>query len=50
LSYVWSYFGSGHGKGIHDGVNAALKQDIRNEEMRMDGERLQNVANVMAFL
>ncbi len=49
MSYVWSYFGSGHGKGIHDGVNVALKQDIRNEEMGMDGERLHNVTDVMAF-
>jgi hypothetical protein len=23
---VWSYFGSRHGKGVHDGVGAILKQ------------------------
>jgi len=22
---VWSYFGSGHGKGVHDGAGAILK-------------------------
>jgi hypothetical protein len=43
---VWSYFGSDHGKGVHDGVGAALKQEIWKEHMRMDSEQLQNVIDV----
>jgi hypothetical protein len=46
---VWSYFGSGHRKGAHDGVRAILKQEIKKEQLRMDGEKLQNVANVVTF-
>jgi hypothetical protein len=25
----WSYFGSGHNKGVHDGARAVLKQEIK---------------------
>jgi hypothetical protein len=47
---VWSYFGSGHGKGDHDGANVVLKQEIRKEQMNMDSVRLQNATNVLHFL
>jgi hypothetical protein len=33
---VWSYFGSGHGKGDHNGAGVVLKQEIRKEQMNMD--------------
>jgi hypothetical protein len=46
---VWSYFGSGHGKGDHDGVDVILKQQIQKEQMNMDSVQLQNVTNVVAF-
>ncbi len=46
---VWSYFGSGHGKGVHHGVGVVLKQELKQNQMRMDGERLQSVVNVVAF-
>jgi hypothetical protein len=26
---VWSYFGSRHNKGVHDGVGVIFKQEIR---------------------
>jgi hypothetical protein len=35
---LWSYFGSRHGKGVHDGVGAILKQEINKEQVRMDGQ------------
>jgi len=28
---VWSLFGFGHGKGVHDGASALLKQEILKE-------------------
>ncbi len=46
---LWSYFGLGHGKGVHDGVGAILKLEIRKEQFRMDGQKLQNVVDVVAF-
>jgi hypothetical protein len=36
----WNYFGSGHGKGEVDGVGALLKQEIRNEQLKPDGQKL----------
>jgi hypothetical protein len=29
-SCMWSFFGLGHGKGLHDGVGAILKRFIRH--------------------
>lgn len=46
---VWSYFGNGHGKGVHDGASATLKQEIKKEQMIMDGERLQNATYDVVF-
>ncbi len=34
---LWSYFGLGHGKGVHDGVGVNLKQEIKKEQLQMDG-------------
>jgi hypothetical protein len=33
---IWFYFDSGHGKGVHGGVTAILKQKIQKEKMNMD--------------
>jgi len=33
---VWSYFGFGHGKGVHDGGGAVLKQEILKAQMSVD--------------
>ena len=47
---VWSYFGSGHGKGLHDGAGAMLKCAIRSEEMNFESRtRLQKAADVVDF-
>jgi hypothetical protein len=35
---VWSYFGNGCGKGIHDGVRVILKYEIQKEQMNMNSE------------
>jgi hypothetical protein len=46
---MWSYFGNGYGKGVHDGDGVVLKQEIWEEHMRMDSEQLQNAADVVAY-
>ncbi len=46
---VWSYFDSGHNKGVHNGARAMLKQEIWKEQLTMDSTRLQNATNVVAF-
>jgi plasmid stability protein len=46
---VWSYFGSRHGKGVHDGAREILKQKIREEQLNMDARRFQSVADVVSF-
>jgi hypothetical protein len=43
---LWSYFGSGHGKGVHDGAGAVLKQPIRKEQMKMETPKLQIAADM----
>jgi hypothetical protein len=35
---VWSYFGSGHGKGVHDKVGVILKQEIPKEQLTMNSQ------------
>jgi len=46
---VWSYFGSRHGKGVHDGVGAIFDQKIRKEQLNMDAKRFQSVAYAVSF-
>jgi hypothetical protein len=46
----WNYFGSGHGKEEVDGAGALLKREIRNEQMKVDGRKLQNAAEIVQFL
>jgi hypothetical protein len=36
---LWSYFGLEHGKGVHDGVGAILKQEIREEQLLMVSQK-----------
>ncbi len=47
---VWFYFGSGHGKGVHDGARVLLKQEIKKQQLTMDNERLWCVAYVVFFV
>ena len=46
----WNYFGSGHGKGEVDGAGALLKREIQKEQMKVDVRKLQNAAEIVAFL
>jgi hypothetical protein len=43
-------FGSGHGKGPHDGAGAVLKQYIRIAQLDVNGPKLQCAADIVGFL
>jgi hypothetical protein len=47
---LWNFFGSGHGKGPHDGAGAVVKSFIRREQLKPDGRRLQCAQDVVDFL
>lgn len=46
----WNYWGTGHGKGPHDGAGACVKQSLRREQVKEDSVKLQNAADVVSFL
>jgi hypothetical protein len=46
----WNYWGTGHGKGPHDGAGACLKQSLRKEQVKPDAIKLHNAADVVAYL
>ncbi len=47
---MWNFFGSGHGKGLHDGVDAVIKRFIRKEQLDANDAKLQNAKEVVQFL
>jgi hypothetical protein len=47
---TWNFFATGHGKGEVDGAGALLKREVRKEQMKPHGLKLQNSAEVVAFL
>ncbi len=47
---MWSFFGSRHGKGPHDGVRAVIKCFIHYEQLNVHGTKLQNAIEVINFL
>ncbi len=47
---LWSFFGSGHGKGPHDGGRAMIKWFLRREQLNPQGRKLQNATEIVAFL
>jgi hypothetical protein len=47
---IWSLFGSGHGKGAHDGVGVVVKRFFWREQLNVQGVKLQNVKEVITFL
>jgi hypothetical protein len=47
---LWNFFGSGHGKGPHDGGGVVIKQFLRRKQFNPQGKKLQNVMEVVAFL
>ena len=46
----WHFWGTGHGKGPHDGAGACLKQTLRKEQIKPNSIRLHNAADVVSFL
>jgi hypothetical protein len=46
----WNYFGLGHWNEEVDGTGALLKREIRTEQLKADGWKLQNVAEIVLFL
>jgi hypothetical protein len=47
---IWNFFAFGHGKGEVDGVGTLCKLEIRSEQMKPNAQRLQDVANIVAFM
>ncbi len=47
---IQSLFGNGHGKGAHDGVRVVVKKFFQREQLNVEGVKLQNVEEVVAFL
>jgi hypothetical protein len=47
---MWFFFGSGHGKGPHDGVGIVIKIFIWHEQLNAQGEKLINAREVVNFL
>jgi hypothetical protein len=37
---MWSFFGSGHGKGPHDGARAIIKCFIQREQLNVHDAKL----------
>lgn len=46
----WNYWGTGHGKGPHDGAGACVKRALRKEQVKEDSVRLHNASDVVNFL
>ena len=47
---IHNYFGSGHGKGEHDGAGAVIKRALTHEQLKVDGATLNNAASLVEFL
>jgi hypothetical protein len=50
LQNVVEFFGSGHGKGSHDGAGAMVKRFFRREQLNAQRKKLQNAKEVVTFL
>lgn len=46
----WHFWGTGHGKGPHDGAGACLKQALRKEQLKPTSTKLHNASDVVQFL
>jgi hypothetical protein len=47
---IWNFFASGHEKGEVDGAGALCKREIQSEQMKPNAQRLQDAADIVAFL
>lgn len=45
----WFFFGSGHGKGKHDGAGAVVKRTLTHEQLKPNGATLKCAADVVAY-
>jgi hypothetical protein len=46
----WNFFAIGPGKGEVDETGALLKQEVRKEQLKPDGLKLQNCSEIIKFL
>ena len=46
----WNFFGSGHGKGEHDGAGAVIKWALTHEKLNTDSVHMNCAAHVVEFL
>ena len=46
----WNFFGSGHGKGEHDGAGAVIKRALTHEQLKADAVHMNCAAHVVDFL
>ena len=49
MGMSWFFFGSGHGKGEHDGAGAVVKRTLTHEQLKPNGAILRCAADVVAF-
>jgi hypothetical protein len=47
---IWFLFGSGHGKGSHDGAFVVIKRFLKREHLNAHKEKLQNANDVVTFM
>ncbi|MCO5599393.1 hypothetical protein L7F22_053495 [Adiantum nelumboides] len=47
---LWNFFGTGHGKGEHDGAGAVIKRALTAEQLDANGAKLQNAHDVVEWL
>jgi hypothetical protein len=47
---LWSFFGSGHGKGPDDGAGAMIKRFLHRKQLNTHARKLQNDEEVVEFL
>jgi hypothetical protein len=47
---LWSYYGTGHGKGEWDGAGTVVKRALRMEQLRNPNQRLYNAMDWVTFL
>ncbi len=47
---TWNFFATRHGKGEVDGARVLLKWEIKKEQIKPRGMKIQNVVKVMAYL
>ena len=44
----WNFFGSGHGKGEHDGAGAVIKRALTHEQLKADVVHM-NVSHMLSI-